>query len=68
MEKELGRVIEQVSKEKGLDRALVIDAVEDAMRSAARKTYGQDLNIEAHYNEETGEWTMMKKPVKYITQ
>jgi len=54
MQKELGRVIEQVSKEKGLDKALVVEAVEEAMKSAARKTYGQDLNIEAKYNEETG--------------
>ncbi|RMD85996.1 MAG: transcription termination factor NusA [Candidatus Dadabacteria bacterium] len=54
MQKELARVIEQVSKEKGLEPKLVIEAVEDAMKSAARKTYGADLEIEAKYNEKTG--------------
>jgi N utilization substance protein A len=54
MQQELGRVIESVSKEKGLDRQLVIEAVEEAMKSAARKTYGQELNVEAKYNDETG--------------
>ena len=53
-QRELARVIEQVSKEKGLDRQLIIEAVEEAMRSAARKTYGTELNIEARYNDETG--------------
>ncbi len=52
---ELLRVIDQVSKEKGIDRQLVVEAVEEAMKSAARKTYGNDLNIEAKFNEETAE-------------
>jgi len=52
---ELLRVIDQVSKEKGIDRQLVIEAVEEAMKSAARKTYGNDLNIEAKFNQETAE-------------
>jgi len=52
---ELLRVIDQVSKEKGIDRQLVVEAVEEAMKSAARKTYGNDLNIEAKFNNETAE-------------
>jgi N utilization substance protein A len=60
IQKELTRVIEQVSKEKGLDKGLVIEAVEDAMKSAARKTYGQDLNVEAKYNPETGDIDVYK--------
>jgi N utilization substance protein A len=55
MQRELTRVIEQVSKEKGIDRNLVIEAVEEAMKSAARKVRGAELNLEAKYNPETGE-------------
>ena len=55
MQKELARVIEQVSKEKGIDRALVTEAVEEAMRSAARKVRGAELNLEAKFNPEIGE-------------
>jgi N utilization substance protein A len=60
IQKELTRVIEQVSKEKGLDKGLVIEAVEDAMKSATRKTYGQELNVEAKYNPETGDIDVYK--------
>ncbi|MFQ5352016.1 MAG: NusA N-terminal domain-containing protein, partial [Candidatus Binatia bacterium] len=60
MQNELGRVIEQVSKEKGLDRALLVEAVEEAMKSAARKTYGADLNIEAKFDDASGEIEVFK--------
>ena len=33
---DLNRVIEQVSKEKGIDKSIVISAVEEMMHSAAR--------------------------------
>ena len=35
MQPDLNRVIEQVSKEKGIDRQIIIDALKDAMVSAA---------------------------------
>ena len=60
MQLELGRVIEQVSKEKGIDKGLIVEAVEEAMRSAARKTYGAELNVEAKYNDDTGEVEVYK--------
>ncbi|HYC54853.1 MAG TPA: transcription termination factor NusA [Candidatus Binatia bacterium] len=60
MQKELLRVIEQVSKEKGIDRQLVIEALEEAMKSAAKKTHGADLNIEAKFNVETSEIDIYK--------
>jgi len=52
---ELSRVIEQVGKDKGIDRAIVIEAVTQGMLVAARKKYGTYREIEASYNEETGE-------------
>ncbi|WP_456434031.1 transcription termination factor NusA [Thermosulfuriphilus sp.] len=52
---DLKRIIDQVSKEKGIDRAILIGAVEEAIRSAARKKYGQKVDLEVQYNEETGE-------------
>lgn len=53
--RELSRVIEQVSQEKGIGREAVVEAVEEAMKSAARKTYGAELDIEAKFNNETGD-------------
>ncbi|HAG91039.1 MAG TPA: transcription termination/antitermination protein NusA [Bdellovibrionales bacterium] len=52
---ELGRIIEQVGKDKGIDRQLVIDAVVQGMLVAARKKYGTYREIEAQYNEDAGE-------------
>src|SRR3984893_10606633 len=52
---ELNRVIEQVSKEKGIDKTIVINAVEEMMHSAARRTFGNERNIESRYNLELGE-------------
>lgn len=52
---DLGRLIEQLGKDKGIDRALVIEAIEQGMELAARKKYGTYREIEAKYNEEAGE-------------
>jgi N utilization substance protein A len=60
MQQELARVIEQVSKEKGIDRSIVVQAVENAMLSAAKKVIGGDMRIEAQYNAEIGEVELFK--------
>jgi N utilization substance protein A len=55
MQQDLNRVIEQVSKEKGIDKAILINALENAMISAAKKTFGHQRKIEAQFNPEIGE-------------
>jgi transcription termination/antitermination protein NusA len=55
MQPDLNRVIEQVSKEKGIDRQIIVRALEEAMLSAAKKTFGHDKNIEAKFNTDVGE-------------
>jgi transcription termination/antitermination protein NusA len=52
---ELGRVLEQVEKDKGIDRAILIEALETAMLTAAKKKYGIEKEIEAHFNPDLGE-------------
>ncbi|HQK79897.1 MAG TPA: NusA N-terminal domain-containing protein, partial [Syntrophales bacterium] len=52
---ELKRLIEQMCKDRGLDRTIIIEALEAAMLNAARKKMGPQVEIEAHYNEEAGE-------------
>jgi len=51
----LKREIDQIAKDKGLDRSEIIRAVEEAMKQAARRAKGQEKEIEARYNEELGE-------------
>ncbi len=52
---DIKRVVEQVSRDKGIDRQILIDALEEALRSAARKKFGAKIDIEAHFNDENGE-------------
>jgi N utilization substance protein A len=55
MPSNLNYVIEQVGKDKGIDRKVIIEALEQAVLTASRKKYGQQGEIEVHYNEEVGE-------------
>jgi len=51
----LKQAIEQIVKEKGIDRQVVIEAMEQAVLSAANKKYRNTRVLEAHYNSDTGE-------------
>ncbi len=46
--------IEILSKEKGIDPQIVIDAVKDAMLVAARKHYHTEEDLQAEFDERTG--------------
>jgi N utilization substance protein A len=52
---EIKRVVEQVSRDKGIDRQVLIKALEEALKSAAHKRYGPKIDIEVRYSEETGD-------------
>jgi N utilization substance protein A len=52
---DLSRIIDQVGKDKGIDKKILIEALEQALLAAARKKYGPKQEIEAKYNEEAGE-------------
>lgn len=52
---ELKRLIEQMGKEKGIDKELIVEALTSAVLSAARKKLGQNLILEVQYNDEVGE-------------
>jgi N utilization substance protein A len=54
MNLELRRIIDQVSRDKGIDKELLITAIKDAIRSAAKKRFGARLEIEVTYNDDTG--------------
>lgn len=52
---ELKRLIEQMGKDRGIDKSIIIEALEAAVVSAARKKLGARAEVEAHYNDEEGE-------------
>jgi N utilization substance protein A len=51
----LNHIIDQVVKDKGIDRDVLIDALESAVLSAANKKFRNTRDLEAHFNEEIGE-------------
>jgi N utilization substance protein A len=52
---ELKRIIDQISRDRGFDKQLLIEAIEEAVQSAARKKLGSRRDIEVRYNDEYGE-------------
>jgi N utilization substance protein A len=52
---DIKRVVDQVSRDKGIDREVLIKALEEALKSAARKKFGNKMDIEVNYNEDSGE-------------
>ncbi len=67
---EIARVIDQISRDKGIDRGVLIKTLEEALKSAAKKKFGSKIDIEVQYNEETGEIEVFqfKDVVKRITE
>ncbi len=52
---EIKRVVDQVSRDKGIDKNVLINAIEEALKSAARKKFGNKIEIEIQYSDQTGE-------------
>jgi transcription termination/antitermination protein NusA len=52
---DLNYVIEQVGKEKGIPKEIIIETLEEAVLSASKKKFGSHLDLEARYNPEIGE-------------
>ncbi|MBI3019605.1 MAG: transcription termination/antitermination protein NusA [Deltaproteobacteria bacterium] len=52
LQQSLGRLIEQVAKDRGMNKKVIIEALEAAFLMAAKKKYGLTKEIEAHFNEE----------------
>jgi len=55
MEQNLNHIIDSVVKDKGIDRAVLVEALESAVLSAANKKYRNTRDLEAHFNDEIGE-------------
>jgi N utilization substance protein A len=51
----LKHTIDQIVKEKAIDKQVIVEALEQAVLTAANKKYRNTRDLEAHYNEEIGE-------------
>lgn len=67
---EIKRVVDQISRDKGIEREVLIKALEEALKSAAKKKFGSKVDIEVQYNEEIGEIEVFqfKEVVEEVTE
>lgn len=51
----LNLIIDQVGRDKGINRDILIETLKSAILTAARRIYGSQREIEAQFNDDTGE-------------
>src|SRR5271155_6101970 len=51
----LGSILEQVAKEKGIEKKILVETIEAAILKAAQSVFGPTRELEARFNEETGQ-------------
>ena len=69
MNRELITVIEQMGREKGIDKEILFEALESALLSASRKTLGASDNWRMHIDRKSGDLRVYcrKKVVTEVT-
>lgn len=55
MSLELKKAIDQISKDKGIDRYQLIETLEEAVRTSVLRRYGENIDVEVSFNEDTGD-------------
>src|SRR5690242_4142093 len=63
MNRELISVIDEIGRQKGIDKARVIGAIESALQTAAKKRFGQAENIQVEIDPKTGEISVISKKI-----
>ena len=69
MSNPLQQTIEALAKEKGIEPAVIISAIEDAVLTASRKYYRTSENLRTRFNQETGQVELfaVKQIVAHVT-
>ena len=63
MNRELIAVIDEIGRQKGIDKARVIGAIESTLQTAAKKRFGQAENIQVEIDGKTGEISVVSKKI-----
>jgi len=57
---DIGQIISQLGKEKAIEKGVIVDAIKEALETAARKKFGINKQIEATYEEATGTFEVLE--------
>jgi N utilization substance protein A len=63
MNRELISVIDELGRQKGIEKSRVIGAIEAALQMAAKKRFGQAENIQVEIDSKTGEISVVSKKI-----
>ncbi|MFV8835277.1 transcription termination factor NusA [Aquisalimonas sp.] len=61
MSKEVLLVVEAISNEKGVDREVIVEAIEAALASASKKRYPGDIDVRVSVDRRTGEYSTFRR-------
>ena len=61
MNRELINVIDQLGREKGIDKEVLFEALESALLSASRKSLGPADNVRVHIDRKTGAFRVYQR-------
>jgi N utilization substance protein A len=61
MSKEILLVVDAVSNEKGVDKEIIVEAIEAALASATRRKHGEDIEVRVSIDRETGEYDTFRR-------
>lgn len=61
MRKEVLAVAEIMANEKGVDKEIIFDAIETALATATRKSYGDEIDVRVEIDRKTGEYKTYKR-------
>ncbi|MCS7200334.1 MAG: transcription termination factor NusA [Caldimicrobium sp.] len=54
-QREVKKIVEALTKEKGLSKEIVIEALVEGLKTATKKKFGNNAKIEVKFDEETGD-------------
>lgn len=61
MNKKILDVVEAVSNEKGVSKLIIFGALEDALASATKKRYGNEVEVRVSINQRTGDYEAYRR-------
>ena len=59
--KEILMVVDAVSNEKGVEKAIIFEAIEAALASATRKRHGDDIDVRVSIDRDTGDYETFRR-------
>ncbi len=61
MSKEILMVVDAVSNERGIDREIVVEAIEAALAAATKKRYDGDIDVRVEIDRQTGDYQAYRR-------